>query len=267
VAKPQQIELPGEIFIPILYEDRSVLAIDKPVGWMLAPDDWVHTGRNLSLALQSSLNAGDFWARSRNLKFLRAVHRLDADTTGVLLLAKSPGAVSTFSRLFELRTMKKIYWAIVHGAPRQPDWICRGKIGSDSQRAGRMKIDERYGKDAETHFRVLQSAGEKTLLEAQPVTGRTHQIRIHLEAAGLSILGDPIYGPKNSGLNPLALRAVELGYVDPFLKKPVCIRAPRTAFLRDFGLAPESGAGADTSHFERPDLAQSQNKGQPPQRQ
>jgi len=101
MAKPKAIELADGTSIPILYEDRSVLAIDKPAGWLLAPDFWDKTGRNLQLALQSSIQAGDFWARSRNLKFLRFVHRLDEDTTGVLLLVKSVGAVPAYSALFD----------------------------------------------------------------------------------------------------------------------------------------------------------------------
>src|SRR5438477_532805 len=97
--------------IPILYEDRSVLAIDKPSGWMLAPDSWRETGRNLHAALMAGIGAGDFWARSRNLKFLRFVHRLDAETSGVVLLARSAGAVRAYGKLFEGRQMEKIYLA------------------------------------------------------------------------------------------------------------------------------------------------------------
>src|SRR5579859_6390875 len=108
MAKPKHIELAeGRLQIPILYEDRSVLALDKPAGWMLAPDSWDQTGRNLQLALQSSLNAGDFWARSRNLKFLRFIHRLDAETTGITLFAKSAGALNAYSELFETRSVEK----------------------------------------------------------------------------------------------------------------------------------------------------------------
>jgi 23S rRNA-/tRNA-specific pseudouridylate synthase len=97
VAKPNRIELPGVEPIPILYEDRSVIAIDKPGGWMLVPFSWQKTSRNLQTALASSIAAGDFWARSRNLKQLRFVHRLDAETSGVLLLAKSQGALRAYS--------------------------------------------------------------------------------------------------------------------------------------------------------------------------
>src|SRR3954469_13490712 len=97
MAKPMIIEFPNGATIPIVYEDRVVLAIDKPAGWMLAPDDWDRTQRNLQLALLSSLNAGDYWAASRQLKFIRFIHRLDAETSGVLLLAKTPGALTALS--------------------------------------------------------------------------------------------------------------------------------------------------------------------------
>ena len=145
MAKPNYIELAEGTCIPILYEDRSVLAIDKPAGWMLAPDSWTQTGRNLHLALQSSLQAGDFWARSRNLKFLRFVHRLDAETTGVLLFAKSPGALSACSGLFESHRMEKTYLAVVHGAPKEGQWTCRLKLATYEKTPGLMRLDERHG--------------------------------------------------------------------------------------------------------------------------
>src|SRR6185436_13953576 len=120
-----RIEFPTGLSIPILYEDRSVMAIDKPAGWMLAPDSWDKTGRNLQLALNSSVAARDFWASSRNLKYLRFIHRLDADTSGLLLLAKSPGALATFSELFETRRVEKKYLAVVCGIPKESRWTCQ----------------------------------------------------------------------------------------------------------------------------------------------
>src|ERR1700691_5946207 len=101
---------------------------------MLAPDWWDRTGRNLHLALQSSLTAGDFWARSRNLKFLRYVHRLDADTSGILLFAKSRGALDACAKLFETRAMEKIYLAVVEGVPKQNEWTCQLALAPDPKR-------------------------------------------------------------------------------------------------------------------------------------
>jgi RluA family pseudouridine synthase len=251
MAKPNYVELPTGETIPILYEDRSVLAIDKPRGWMLVPFSWQRTDRNLQAALASSIAAKDFWARSRNIRFLRFVHRLDAETTGVLLLAKSPGAMKSYSELFESRRMEKVYLGIVHGAPKQTEWTCRLKLAPDPRHRGRMKVDSRHGKEAETHFRVLcgrrgneaGNAGGRgvrlltsaaTLLEAWPFTGRTHQIRVHLAESGHPVLGDELYGSAEDRFN-LALRAVRLCYTDPFTRCRVEIRAPTDVFVREYG--------------------------------
>lgn len=242
MAKPKQIELPNGLNIPILYEDSGVMAIDKPDGWLLAPDDWDRTGRNLQLAIESSMNAPDFWARSRNLRFLRYVHRLDGDTTGLLLMAKNPGAVRAFSELFEAQQVSKAYLAVVRGVPKQREWDCHLKIGPHPLRAGVMLVDEVEGKEAETHFRVIQTGVKSSLVVAEPRTGRTHQIRLHLAEAGHPVLNDPIYAgegtpERRQDREPLALRAFRLSYVDPFRKRLVKIQAPVTLFLQRFGFA------------------------------
>jgi 23S rRNA pseudouridine1911/1915/1917 synthase len=245
MPKPNCIELPECEPIPILFEDRSVLAIDKPRGWMLAPFSWQKTSRNLPAAITSSIAAGDFWARSRGLKFLRHVHRLDADTSGILLFAKSIGAVQVISDLFEDRRMEKTYLAVVAGQPRQASWTCQYRLAPDPRQFGRMQVDARLGKDAETRFQQLATQGEFTLLEAKPVTGRTHQIRVHLAEDGLPIVGDELYGRRDRDL-PLGLRAVQLVFLNPFTKKRVDIRAPRENFMKQFGFRPpvsEAGPG------------------------
>jgi RluA family pseudouridine synthase len=255
MAKPKYIELAeAEITIPILYEDRSVLALDKPAGWMLAPDWWDRTGRNLHLALQSSLSAGDFWARSRGLKYLRFVHRLDAETTGITLFAKSPGALKAFSELFEERKVEKIYWAVAHGIPKQKEWTCDAALMPDPGMKGRMKtvprpklekeLAEGNAKEAETHFRVIKTFADTALVEVRPVTGRTHQIRVHLAAAGHPVVGDPLYGTdkmaESKGRQRLALRAVKLVYHDPFQKRKIWIEAPTEEFLKEFTLSSQA---------------------------
>lgn len=234
MSKPNSITLPGVEPIPILYEDRSVLAIDKPRGWMLVPFSWQKTNWNLQAALVSSIAAGDFWARSRGLKFLKFVHRLDAETTGILLLAKSQGAVESYSELFESRRMEKKYLAVVAGTLKQAEWICRLKLGPAPGQIGRMQVDERGGKEAETHFRVLQQCGRLTLVEARPLTGRTHQIRIHLASSDCPCVGDDVYGRGREKLR-LGLRAVGLAYPDPFLRRRVEIHAPVEKFCREYG--------------------------------
>jgi RluA family pseudouridine synthase len=261
VAKPDSIELSGGTIIPILYEDRAVLAIDKPAFWMLIPYSWQRTNRNLQAALVSSIAANQFWARSRGLKFLRYVHRLDAETTGILLFGKSRGSVDTYGRLFESRQMKKVYLVVVRGIPKQAEWTCTSKLGTDAAHIGRMRVDTRHGKDAETHFRLLQSQpcgrGQTlSLLEAHPLTGRTHQIRVHCAESGCPVVGDELYGaedprPPNGGHRtefPMGLRAVSLAYHDPFNGKRVHITAPKARFLEAFGFtkpdATQAGAPA-----------------------
>jgi RluA family pseudouridine synthase len=237
VARPKCIELGEEVSIPILYEDRSVLAIDKPVGWMLVPYSWDRTGRNLQLAISSSILGGEYWARSRNLKFLKYVHRLDAETTGVLLFAKSPGAVRTYGELFESRRMKKRYLAVARGEPKKTEWVCDLKLGPEPAQHGKHRVDARAGKPAETHFKLLESKNGLSLIEARPVTGRTHQIRIHLASAGLPIVGDMMYGAPEDRARRTALmglRAVGLQYVDPFLRRMVTIEASVEEFIAQF---------------------------------
>jgi 23S rRNA-/tRNA-specific pseudouridylate synthase len=281
VAKPNSIELPGIPPMPILYEDRAVLAIDKPRNWMLVPFNWQRTNRNLQAAIVSSIAAGDYWAKARSLKFLRYVHRLDAETTGILLFAKSQGAVEAYGDLFESRRMEKTYLAVTSEVPQQKEWTCRLALAPDEHKFGRMKVDAQAGKESETHFKVLQildraapklsatvipkadltsvrknethaqfkarkleiekglrqlplDATPKALIEAHPLTGRTHQIRVHLAESGCPVFADEIYG-RRPPRTEMGVRAVRLSFADPFTRRPVDIRAPIDKFCREYG--------------------------------
>jgi 23S rRNA pseudouridine1911/1915/1917 synthase len=233
MAKTDFVELPGGIPVPILYEDRSVLAIDKPAGWMLGPEDEEHARRNLHLGLTAGIDAGEWWARCRNLKYIRFIHRLDAPTTGVLLMAKSPGVIPPFTRLFASRNIGKVYLAITDGIPQQSEWRCDLPLGPEPGYPGRHQVDPVAGKEASTLFKVLGTRGSHALVEARPHSGRTHQIRLHLLAAGCPVTGDLLYGRHHPA--GLGLRAVEMTYQDPFTGKPVRIRAPREGFSEAFG--------------------------------
>jgi 23S rRNA pseudouridine1911/1915/1917 synthase len=201
---------------------------------MLVPFSWQKTGRNLQAAIVSSIAAGHFWARSRNLKFLRHVHRLDAETSGVLLFAKSLGALDSLGALFETRRMEKMYLAVTRQAPREETWTCRLSLAPDPAQIGRM-IADRKGKEAETAFRVVTRAQGGCLIEARPLTGRTHQIRVHLAESGCPIVGDELYGRADGGAEAMGLRAVGLGYQDPFTRRRVAITAPVGEFLVQHG--------------------------------
>lgn len=243
LAKTDYIELGDGEQIPILFEDRSVIALDKPPGWMLVPVTWQKTDRNLPAAILSSIASRAFWARSRNLKFLQNVHRLDAETSGVLLMVRSPGALRPFTELFESRQMEKRYLVVVEGKPKKEEWTCRLPLGPDPHRIGRVRVDSREGKAAETQFRWLETRGQLSLLEAFPLTGRTHQIRVHAAESGVPVFGDTLYGtatPTKRGAPPMGLRSVFLGYQNPFDSRKISIHAPSGDFLRQFGFSPET---------------------------
>lgn len=234
MPKTDYVELPDRSRVPILYEDRSVLALDKPPGWVLGPDDDERRGRNLHVALTEGISRGAFWARSRNLRFIRFVHRLDGPTSGVLLLVKSPGGIRPYSELFADREVEKVYLAVTEGLPKETAWTCRLALGPDPSEFGRHRIDEQAGKPAETQFRILGSLGDRALLEARPFTGRTHQIRLHLLAAGCPVVGDELYGQANQ--LGLGLRSVLLAYRDPFTRRRISIKAPTEEWCAHFGL-------------------------------
>ena len=203
-----------------------MLVLDKPAGWLMVPTSWEKTARNLQLALESSINARDFWARSRNIKFLRFVHRLDAETSGAVLFVRSQGAIRAYSELFEGRQVQKTYLAVVTGVPKEIEWTCTEPIKV------RRGVPAEPAKDAETYFRVLKTIDATSLIAARPLTGRTHQIRVHLAGAGHPVIGDALYG--NGSGQPLALRSSGLAYRDPFTHKNVKIMAPFGEFVRNY---------------------------------
>lgn len=209
----------------ILFEDAEALVIDKPGG---LPLDRPRAG---GVSLANSLD-------DLRLGFQRApvpVHRLDQDTSGCLLLARNPRALSRFAAAFEARRVAKTYWGVLDGVPQ----AVRGKVELalskvSSEKAGWRMIPARAGKPALTHWRVLAVAGGRALVEFTPETGRTHQIRVHAASGiGLPLLGDPVYGRKAGQLRTL-LHAARL-VVPREGKPPVEAAAPLPADMAALG--------------------------------
>ena len=175
----------------VIYRDAEMLAIDKPAG--LA----VQGGTGTSRHLDGMLHALQFDASEPP----RLVHRLDRDTAGVLLLARTRKSATRLTSLFRTRDMRKIYWAVVVGRPKVDEGDIRlalaKRLGRPGEGEERMVVDEKDGEAARTLFRLLDAASKKvSLLELEPLTGRTHQLRVHCLALGTPILGDGKYGGK-----------------------------------------------------------------------
>jgi len=232
--------------VPILREDDSLLAITKPAGLLTSPDRYDKERPNLMAALHRGIRERVVWAREHKLRYLANVHRLDADTSGVLLLAKSKEALSNLAGQFVRRQTKKIYLALVPGVPEPPEQTIEKRIAPHPTREGLFVARTHQGKEAITKFAVIESFRRYALLRIELLTGRTHQIRVHLKSIGHGIVGDALYGTgvgvllsdlkrgyKSSKrheekplMGRLALHAERLTIAHPVTKHPLEIVAP-----------------------------------------
>jgi tRNA pseudouridine32 synthase / 23S rRNA pseudouridine746 synthase len=215
--------------LPILYEDGEALVIDKPAG--LAVD----RPRKGGLCLDDHLDA-------LKLGFLRrpvAVHRLDTDTSGCLLLARNPKALARFNKSFEERLVTKTYLAVLAGHPAGTSGtieLALAKISS-AEKGWRM-IPAKKGKPAVSHWELVEELGPHSLIRFRPETGRTHQLRVHaLKGLGAPLLGDPVYGAgPAAGARRTMLHAESLT-VTRAGKTPIEARAPLPADFRALGVS------------------------------
>ncbi|MCE7928220.1 MAG: RluA family pseudouridine synthase [Chloroflexi bacterium CFX7] len=188
---PAQTAGPG---VPILYEDDDLVAVDKPPGLAVhgAPGD---SGPSVA-AWFTGRYPDD--ARAFDVERPGIVHRLDKDTSGVLLLARTPQAQTALSRAFEARKTRKAYLAICMGKPEHERAVVDAAIARHPGDRTRMAVT-RQGRPARTEYQVLASDGERTLLLVTPESGRTHQIRVHLAAVGIPVANDRVYGRGGEG--------------------------------------------------------------------
>jgi 23S rRNA pseudouridine1911/1915/1917 synthase len=231
--------------IPVLYEDEHVLALDKPSGLPSSPDRDQPDRPCLTKLLHGGIERGAAWARESGLTYLRPAHRLQAETGGVILLAKSKPVLVTLVNLLSLENPGKRYLALVQGAPAENQLKVEAKLAPHPLRAWLTRVDPKGGKRSVTCFEVRERFSGYTLLQCELLTDRRHQLRVHLRHLGLPAVGDQLYGGRplllsrlkqvyrlkpNQTERPLiarpALHAEALSLPHPVTGNPLTITAP-----------------------------------------
>jgi RluA family pseudouridine synthase len=231
--------------VPVLYEDEDLFAIEKPARLLTSPDRYDPNRPNLMRLLHRDIERGAPWVKERNLTYLANAHRLDFETSGVLLLAKNKPALVALANEFGGSRPIKTYVALVSGTPREDSFTANAKLAPHAVKLGMMRVDQKNGKKSQTDFTVIEKFAGFTLVRCHPLTGRTHQIRIHLSDLGLPIVGDELYGgeplllsslkrdyhekknvPEQPLIRRVALHAESLSIEHPVRKEPVLIEAP-----------------------------------------
>src|SRR5262249_30688863 len=178
--------------VTVLYEDADVLAIDKPPGMVVHPAPGARRGTLVNALLHRLGSLAGVGEPERP----GIVHRLDRDTSGVLLVARSARALEALARQFRERTVEKRYFAVVRGRLEPEAGVIDRPIGRHPHERKRMSVRSRRGRPAVTRWQVVERLPGATVVRLAPETGRTHQLRVHLAAAGHPIVGDAVYGAR-----------------------------------------------------------------------
>lgn len=208
IPPPSPISLvPEDIPLKIVYEDSDLIVIDKPAGLLVHPTAGRRTGTLVNAILAHCSDLGSINGSVRP----GIVHRLDKDTSGLMMVAKNEAAQMSLSSQIKQRSITKEYLALVLGHLSPERGAIEAPIGRHPKDRKRMAVVS-GGREARTEYRVIKYSDDYTLLEAMPETGRTHQIRVHFAAIGHPIFGDPIYGKRSPILGRQFLHAHRLGF-------------------------------------------------------
>jgi 23S rRNA pseudouridine1911/1915/1917 synthase len=216
--------VPEDVGLRVAYEDEHLLVVDKPAGVVVHPSAGHGTGTLVHGVLELGAAGGEEERPG-------IVHRLDRDTSGLLVVARSEEAHERLKRLVQRRELEREYLALVRGRPRSRTGRIEAPIGRARRDPTRQSLDSDRPREAVTHFELVELLDQNALLRVRLETGRTHQIRVHLAAIGLPVVGDPVYGVSDPALGRQFLHATRLAFTHPFTGARVEVESPLPADL------------------------------------
>lgn len=226
----------------IIYEDNYLVVVDKPAGLSVLPDGWEKDS--------------DYLVKMLDEKYGKVfiVHRLDKITSGVMVFARDAETHRALNTQFENHEAQKTYHALIEGNPKWEEKVAKYPLRANVGHKHRTMVDDKNGKPSETRFRVIKRFEESALVEAQPMTGRTHQIRAHAYALGHPLVEDALYGARDQyGLPRPMLHAQTLSFIHPTTNERVKFSTPHPADFEEAleRLNPSTGSGRRVQTFQR----------------
>lgn len=231
VPEPQEAAIEAEdIPLDILYEDSDIILINKPKGMVVHPAAGHYSGTLVNALMY---HCKDQLSGINGIMRPGIVHRIDMNTTGVLVVCKNDFSHNSLAEQLKEHSITRVYYAIVFGNIQQDDGTVNAPIGRHPTDRKKMSIHSKQGRDAITHYHVLERFGEYTFIECRLETGRTHQIRVHMASIGHPLLGDDVYGPAKQpfSLTGQTLHAGILGFIHPTTGEYVEFSAPLPAYF------------------------------------
>ncbi len=232
VPEPVEVSIqPQDIPLDILYEDKDLLIVNKPKGMVVHPAPGHPDGTLVNAIMyhcKESLSGIHGEIRPG------IVHRIDQDTTGSLIVCKNDQAHIKIAEQIKVHSINRIYRGIVIGHPAEDEGLVHAPIGRNPNDRKKMAINEKNGKDAITHYRLLKRFKDYSYMEFKLETGRTHQIRVHMASIGHPLLGDVLYGPKKCPykLQGQTLHAAVIGFVHPTSGEYLEVEAPLPDYFK-----------------------------------
>lgn len=215
IPEPEKLDVvPEKIDVKVLYEDDDIIVVDKPKGMVVHPAAGNYSGTLVNALMDY---CGDSLSDINGVIRPGIVHRIDKDTSGVLVIAKSNAAHERLSEKLKVHDIKRIYVAVVDGVIREDSGKIDAPIGRHPVERKKMAVSTKSGRKAVTHFKVLERFKDATYIEVRLETGRTHQIRVHMSYIGFPIIGDEVYGRRKQkyDVKGQALHAKILGFEHP----------------------------------------------------